>query len=163
MANISSATSNSHFGISWWLKKSKKAKHKSKCLLQNTEYYFINIWRLSPVKYCYLYTAGSPELILKHCASIWFTGNIINVSFGATFAWFISNAVDFSTEKTPLIVPPLETSEVAWIGTTQYIGAVVGTVFFSLMGDAFGRKNTLAVLVIPQMVRSAINVLSSRL
>lgn len=78
--------------------------------------------------------------------------NILNISYGTTIAWYSSNSAKLQTVDSPLQVPPLEKSEVLWIGASQYIGAIVGTGFLSIMGDGFGRKNTLCMLVIPQLV-----------
>lgn len=60
----------------------------------------------------------------------------------------------FHTPTNPLDAPPLEPHEVSAINASFYIAGLVGTVFLTLMGDVFGRKYTLMVLCVPQMVNS---------
>lgn len=67
-------------------------------------------------------------------------------------AWFISTGSTFNTKATPLEVPPLTVNAVKWIDSSLYIGGFVGVIFLTLMGDGFGRKNTLAVMIFPQVV-----------
>lgn len=81
-----------------------------------------------------------------------FPANILNISYGTTVAWYSSNSEKLQTVNSPLQVPPLQKPEVLWIGASQYVGAVFGTIFLSVMGDGFGRKNTLCIIVIPEFV-----------
>lgn len=80
--------------------------------------------------------------------------NLINVTCGMTIGWFMVYANQFHTENTPLGVPPLDHSEVNWMYASFYMGTLIGLVLLTLCGDAFGRKNTLVVLLIPQAVNS---------
>lgn len=74
------------------------------------------------------------------------------MTWGTNISWFLSNAPRFSTQSTPLAVPELSVDEIKWIGSTFYIGAFVGTIFLAFMGDGFGKKNTMAAMIIPQLV-----------
>lgn len=79
-------------------------------------------------------------------------GNLLNFMHGISIAWFISTGSTFNTNSTPLLVPPLTANEVKWIDSSLYVGGFVGVIFLTLMGDGFGRKNTLAVMIFPQVV-----------
>lgn len=81
-----------------------------------------------------------------------FSGNFLNITSGISIAWFITNADKFRRYETPLQVPPLIYDEIKWIECSFYIGGFIGTIFLTLMADGFGRKNTLMVLIIPQLV-----------
>lgn len=78
--------------------------------------------------------------------------NLLNISFGISVAWFASYAEKFISFDSPLEVPPLSHYEVIWIESSLYLGGFIGTIFLTIAGDVFGRKNTLAFLIIPQLV-----------
>lgn len=78
--------------------------------------------------------------------------NLMNITHGMAIAWFITNENHFFTVSTPLQVPPLSHNEVKWINSSFYCGSLIGTIFLTLTGDVFGRKNTLTVMIIPLLV-----------
>lgn len=82
------------------------------------------------------------------------TANLLNFMYGLSIAWFIATGNTFHTDATPLLVPPITRAEVKWIDSSLYVGGFVGVIFLTLMGDGFGRKNTLAVMIFPQVVNS---------
>lgn len=47
---------------------------------------------------------------------------------------------------------PITDSEVSWIGSLQYIGAMTGSFGFTYLADKIGRKPTLLLLAIPHIV-----------
>lgn len=47
---------------------------------------------------------------------------------------------------------PISISEVKWIEQTVYIGAMIGTIFLTLLGDVFGKKYILVGLIVPEAV-----------
>lgn len=85
-----------------------------------------------------------------------FLANLLNITFGISVTWFASYAEKFSSSDSPLDVPPLSRNEIKWIDSSLYLGGFIGTILLTIAGDVFGRKNTLAFLIIPQLVRKII-------
>lgn len=87
-------------------------------------------------------------------------GNFLIITNGLTVAWYIVYGNKFHTSSNPLTVPPLTKNEVIWVNALFYLAGLIGTVFLTMIGDVFGRKNTLMVLLVPQMVRYSHSILA---
>lgn len=87
-------------------------------------------------------------------------GNFLIITNGLTVAWYIVYGNQFHTSSNPLTVPPLTKNEVIWVNALFYLAGLIGTVFLTMIGDVFGRKNTLMVLLVPQTVRHSHRILA---
>lgn len=80
--------------------------------------------------------------------------NLLTICFGAFIGWPSAALLLLQSEDSPLEGGPLTTSEVSWVGSVICIGALCGTLLFGWTSDRFGRKISMLVAVIPQLVRS---------
>lgn len=80
------------------------------------------------------------------------SGNLINLTYGLTIGWIIVYTNHFNTSSNPLQVPPLDSIEVKWTELSFFLGGFIGTIFLTMIGDVFGRKYTLVILIVPQGV-----------
>lgn len=88
-----------------------------------------------------------------------FIANLLNITYGLSIAWFVSNVSKLNKHETPLEVPPLSENEIKWIDSSVSVGGFIGTIFLTLMANEFGKKNTLAVMMIPQFVSLDLKIL----
>lgn len=58
-----------------------------------------------------------------------------------------------TSENCPLPTGRVLMSEIAWIGAILGIGGLVGTVVVGWLADFAGRKNSLLLMAVPQIVR----------
>lgn len=66
------------------------------------------------------------------------------------------------TSETPAVgTQPLSEDTVAWLGSINYLGTVLGTLFWGLTSDRLGRKHTSCLVAVPYIV-SWVLVLTAR-
>lgn len=58
-----------------------------------------------------------------------------------------------ASEDCPLPTGRVSMSEIAWIGAILGIGGLIGTVVVGWLADFVGRKHSLLLMAIPQIVR----------
>lgn len=83
-----------------------------------------------------------------------FLGNILALTGDTTLTWsspMIPKLEANSTTTNPL-GRPINEEEISWIGSLQYIGAMLGIFPFGLLADKIGRKKTLLILAVPHFV-----------
>lgn len=64
-----------------------------------------------------------------------------------------------TSENSPLPTGRVLMSEIAWIGAILGIGGLIGTVVVGWLADFAGRKNSLLLMAVPQIVRFSYFVL----
>lgn len=78
-------------------------------------------------------------------------GNVLTASYGATVSWGGPNFLVLKSENTPLD-EPLSTSEASIVISIPCFGAIIGTIFYTMVLDRLSRKILLVSLAIPQLV-----------
>ncbi|CAD7088650.1 unnamed protein product [Hermetia illucens] len=78
--------------------------------------------------------------------------NLLTICFGAFIGWPSAALLLLQSKDSPLEGGPLTTSEVSWVGSVICIGALCGTLLFGWTSDRFGRKISMLVAVIPQLL-----------
>lgn len=66
--------------------------------------------------------------------------------------WLSPNLPKLQSNETPLQSGPMTLSETSWIGSCFSIGAIVGNCVFGILSNYIGRKNTLCILALPNLV-----------
>lgn len=79
------------------------------------------------------------------------------MGYGTGMAWFTTALPLLRSNETPLESGPLTTSELSWAGSLLSFGALIANLFFGLIVNWFGSKNSTLLLGIPQAVN--INIL----
>lgn len=88
-----------------------------------------------------------------HFFSLLFSiANIISLCHGLAIGWLSPNLLKLQSNESPLQSGPMTLSETSWIGSCFSIGAILGNCFFGLLSNYLGRKNTLCILALPNLV-----------
>lgn len=90
--------------------------------------------------------------MLKHIRS----ANLTNVSYGLAAGWTSSSFLELESNESPIRSGPLSTQELSWINSILPIGALLGTILYTVLSKSHGRKNLLCSLAFPQVVSSQI-------
>lgn len=83
------------------------------------------------------------------------SANIISLCHGLAIGWLSPNLPKLQSEDSPLIGGPMTLSQTSWIGSYFSIGAIVGNCIFGILSNYIGRKNTLCILALPNLVNIA--------
>lgn len=91
------------------------------------------------------------------CACVCFfsffsVANIISLCHGMAIGWLSPNLPKLQSDDSPLQTGPMTLSETSWIGSCFSIGAIVGNCIFGVLSNYIGRKNTLCILALPNLV-----------
>jgi len=79
--------------------------------------------------------------------------NLLSISFGVSIAWSSYSILILKSYKTPINNGiPLSDTEISWIASLLGLGGLAGTIFSGSLGDLLGRKKTLFMLALPQLV-----------
>lgn len=62
-----------------------------------------------------------------------------------------------TSENCPLPTGRVLMSEIAWIGAILGIGGLIGTILVGWLADFAGRKNSLLLMALPQIVCTYVN------
>lgn len=73
---------------------------------------------------------------------------------GCSIGWVSPSLPILRSDDTPLVTGPLTLEEVAWVGSTLSIAAMVGTAIFGYLLRFIGSKHALLVCSIPGFVSS---------
>lgn len=79
-------------------------------------------------------------------------GNILGAVYGASCAWAGSNYRTLTTEGSPLESGPLTTSEISLVVSIPCLGAIIGTLIYSLAADRFSRRALLVSIAVPEVL-----------
>ncbi|CAH0555866.1 unnamed protein product [Brassicogethes aeneus] len=88
-----------------------------------------------------------------HVWLVTIAGNILALTGDTTLTWsspMITKLQSNDTNVNPL-GQPITDDEISWIGSMQYIGAMVGIFPFGYLADKIGRKPTLLILAVPHL------------
>lgn len=66
--------------------------------------------------------------------------------------WLSPNLLKLQSNDSPLLGGPMTLSETSWIGSYFSIGAILGNCIFGIVSNYIGRKNTLCILALPNLV-----------
>lgn len=83
-----------------------------------------------------------------------FTGNLLALTGDTTLTWS-SPILPKLNSSDPDINPlgsPISEAEESWIGSLQYIGAMIGILPFAFLADRIGRKPVLLFLAVPHII-----------
>lgn len=86
--------------------------------------------------------------------------NIPTLVFAITNGWIAANLLRFQSKDSP--IGPISQAEIALVVSTQCLGAVAGTVLFGYLADWCGRKRTLLIMSLPQLVASLLLILGTK-
>lgn len=75
--------------------------------------------------------------------------NLAAFCVGTMLGWTSPMQPLLESENPPVGVRPLTREEVSWIGSINFIGAIIGTFFWGRISDRYGRKSTLMMVGIP--------------
>lgn len=78
--------------------------------------------------------------------------NIISFCHGCAIGWLSPAALQLESSDSPLETGAITLSEKSWIGSFFSIGAIIGNCVFGLVSNYAGRKNTLCILAVPNLV-----------
>lgn len=88
-----------------------------------------------------------------------FKANIIILGQGCAIGWISPSIPILLSDRSPLLNGPISNAESSWIASTSSIGAAIGTIFFGLICNLVGSKNSTMLCAIPLSV-SAFRVLN---
>lgn len=94
--------------------------------------------------------------------SLFSTANIISLCHGMAIGWLSPNLPKLQSDDSPIRSGPLTLYEASWIGSCFSIGAILGNCVFGVVSNYIGRKNTLCILALPNLVNrfmSALHIL----
>lgn len=78
--------------------------------------------------------------------------NISTLGYAISIGWVASVMIQYDSNDSPLPSGRVKLEQLAWVGSILGIGGLVGTVFIGWFADCVGRKNSLIVMAIPQVV-----------
>lgn len=78
--------------------------------------------------------------------------NIISFCHGCAIGWLSPAVLQLESSGSPLETGAITLSEKSWIGSYFSIGAIIGNCVFGVVSNYVGRKNTLCMLAIPNVV-----------
>lgn len=77
-------------------------------------------------------------------------------SYGCAEGW-VSPFISMLSSKTDTILDdPLTINQVSLVGSMLCIGALIGTSFYGIIADKFGRKTALLISAIPCLVKKMV-------
>lgn len=84
--------------------------------------------------------------------------NLGTLSYGIAAGWMAISYEKYESDNCPLPSGRVQTHEIGWLASILGIGGLIGTVASGWMADRFGRKNSLIVLAVPQIVSIYIQI-----
>ncbi|KAJ6649968.1 Facilitated trehalose transporter Tret1, partial [Pseudolycoriella hygida] len=81
-----------------------------------------------------------------------FVANIIAYSHGFGVGWLSSAIPTLRSDSTPLKSGPLTLEQISWLGGSFPLGALFGDLLFSLLLNFMGRKTSLMVMALPNLI-----------
>lgn len=87
-----------------------------------------------------------------HLLLLFFAANIPTLILGASIAWNGAYLPLFTTDDSPLIEGKLTDEENCFMAGIGSIGCIVGNILSGWMSETMGRKRTLVLLAIPQLL-----------
>jgi MFS family permease len=78
-------------------------------------------------------------------------GNFLSLAYGISLGWPSPTLPLLQSANTPF-ERPLTLDEISWIASVYLIGGMSSTPIFGWMANTFGRKNSLLVSALPQLV-----------
>ncbi|XP_055295153.1 uncharacterized protein LOC129564928 [Sitodiplosis mosellana] len=100
-----------------------------------------------------------PSVLKQYLATI--TCNILAIAYGSSCAWAGPNFLVLTTNDTPIESGPLSTSEAAMVVAIPCFGAIISTLFYSLVIDRFSRRVHLISIAIPLLLSWVILLLAT--
>lgn len=75
--------------------------------------------------------------------------NVITLAHGCALGWVSPFLPYLRSSDSHLTTGPVTSDEISWIGSSLCIGGFLGAIIFGKIGETFGKKVTLLLLVIP--------------
>lgn len=81
-----------------------------------------------------------------------FCVNLATFGWGLTVAWSSPSLPFLMSEESPLDSGPVTKEQATWIGSIVCIGGAIGAFFYGLAVERFGRKPTMFLIAVPQII-----------
>lgn len=81
-----------------------------------------------------------------------FCVNLLGLAYGLSTGWTSAAIPLLQSAESPLGCGPISNSEVSLIGSVLTVGGLAGTLMFGYAADEFGRKKSILLTAIPQIV-----------
>lgn len=78
--------------------------------------------------------------------------NIYLFGYGITCGWTSSSLMILTSDESPLPTGKVNLEEASWIASLVNLGGSIGTLFFGVITNKFGRKKPLIVITVPTIV-----------
>ncbi|XP_031623618.1 facilitated trehalose transporter Tret1-like [Contarinia nasturtii] len=78
--------------------------------------------------------------------------NIISLCHGMAIGWLSPNLPKLQSDDSPLDTGRMSLSSASWLGSCFSIGAILGNCIFGTISNYIGRKNTLCILALPNLL-----------
>lgn len=82
--------------------------------------------------------------------------NLISICHGIAIGWLSPNIQKLRTSESPLTSGPLTLGQMSWLGSSFSLGAVIGNCLFGVLSTYIGRKHTLCILAVPNLVSDSL-------
>ncbi|XP_055304889.1 facilitated trehalose transporter Tret1-like isoform X2 [Sitodiplosis mosellana] len=95
------------------------------------------------------------ETVISHSVRLQYLAviiaNLISLCHGMAIGWLSPNLPKLQSDDSPLQTK-MTLSEISWIGSCFSIGAILGNCVFGIVSNFIGRKNTLCILALPNLL-----------
>lgn len=79
-------------------------------------------------------------------------GNLLTMGYGTVCGWPSAAFLVLQSDDSPLETGVLTVAEASWVGSVMCIGGLIGNIFFGMLANRFGRKRSLILASLPQIV-----------
>lgn len=80
------------------------------------------------------------------------SASLLGFCLGSTVGWTSPMQPLLTSEFPPVGSEPMTTEAVAWLGSINFMGTIIGTLFWGVAADRWGRKTTSSLVAIPYIV-----------